>query len=331
MCWTGKIRFVITNIVVGRLSIDFAIFHFLYVHENKNKNEKTLNKSNTRWQMNFRMSLRLGKDGAFEWWKICHGILLLSWNGWDEKDLRSTKVQLLFDFKIILILLLHFELLMKFPLQFVSSSPQRSSSIVQPTSSQLRRLSKSDSVPNLHDANVETLLLKSSSPTRRVSRHHHKHHTTRVRKVSNERTSLHRSNALRFQRFALSVDETHPLQPDSSHGSQCSVTFDPKPEIIDIVPVHKKREQRTKRSDTARKHILSRQQPIEQRDENHQQSARHDDERRPGSALSDNSVSSPRHEQLRMGGSPDRVPTRHSPKKLDSVIFSTPSVEKDFR
>lgn len=193
-----------------------------------------------------------------------------------------------------------------------------------------RKLSKSDSVPNLHEN--ESLLLKSTSPTRRVSRHPHKHHhTSRTRKVSHE----HRSNVLRFQRFALSVDESHPLQPESSHGSQCSVTFDPKPEIIDIVPVHKKRE-RTKRSDTAKKHILSRQKPIEHRDETHQHAAKIDDERRPSSALSDNSMSPLRHEKLRMGGSvdsrsPERILRNESAKKLGSVALSTPSMDKDFR
>lgn len=193
-----------------------------------------------------------------------------------------------------------------------------------------RKLSKSDSVPNLHE--TESLLLKSSSPSRRVARHHphkHHHHSNRTRKASNE----HRSHVLRFQRFALSVDESHPLQPESSHGgSQCSVTFDPKPEIIDIVSVHKKREQRNKRSDTAKKHVLSRQMPIEQREDSHQ-TQKIDDERRPSSAQSDNYYVSPEHkDKLRMGGSvdarsPERVMQRNSPKK----IHSTPSVDKDFR
>lgn len=182
-------------------------------------------------------------------------------------------------------------------------------------------------MPNLlHDA--ESLLLKTSSPCRRgVSRHHHKHHhTSRARKVSS--TAEHRSHAMRFQRFALSVDEAHPLQPESSHGSQCSVTFDPKPEIIDIVPIHKKREQRTKRSDTAKKHVLSRQKPIEPE----QQHKVNDEQHRPGSALSDNSMSPSRYEKLRMGGSvdsrsPDRVLRYCSPKKIQS----TPSIDKDFR
>jgi hypothetical protein len=137
---------------------------------------------------------------------------------------------------------------------------------------------------------------------------------------------------MKLQRFALSVDETHPLQPDSTHGSQCSVTFDPTPEIIDIKPVHKKRE-RTKRSDTARKHVLSRQKPIE-KEENHQQSPKIDNNRRPSSAMSESSTRHERHEQRRTGSvdsrSPDRFNIRQSPRKTCSIL-STPSFDRDFR
>lgn len=155
---------------------------------------------------------------------------------------------------------------------------------------------------------------------------------------------------LKLQRHALSVDETSPLRQDSEHGSQASVTFDPTPEIIDIVPVHKKRE-RTKRSDTARKHVLSRQKPIEKEELNSPKAG--SIHRRP-SATSEHSFSSRRAERSRRASSASRSfdsrcqnpsvsstaeindllpsPERHqqSPRKANSIL-STPSMEKEFR
>lgn len=133
---------------------------------------------------------------------------------------------------------------------------------------------RSGSVPNLSEkARITSplLLRPSGSPNnRRISRHHHnhhhhnhRHHGSMVQRTSRENSYLH-PGLLRYHRHAISVDETSPLRRqfnDSTHGSQCSVTFDPTPEIIDIAPVHKKRH--PKRSDTARRHTLSRQKPIE--------------------------------------------------------------------
>lgn len=185
-----------------------------------------------------------------------------------------------------------------------------------------RRVSKCGSVPNLHET-VESPLLKKSP--RRIPRHH-KH---AMNNVSRRGTGiLQQSGAMKLQRFALSVDETHPLQQDSAHGSQCSVTFDPTPEIIDIVPVHKKRE-RTKRSDTARKHVLSRQKPIE-KEENHHQSPKIDVECRPSSAMSESSFRERRRTGSVDSRSPDRCNIRQSPRKTASIL-STPSFDRDFR
>lgn len=217
------------------------------------------------------------------------------------------------------------------------------------SSSQARRISKSGSVPNLVDnVNASSPLLKSS-PGRRTSKHHHHgKHSSMVHRLSRENGYLH-PRLLKLQRHALSVDETSPLRQDSPHGSQASVTFDPTPEIIDIVPVHKKRE-RTKRSDTSRKHVLSRQKPIE-KEEPHSPKAPN---RRRSSTISDNSFSSRRAERSRRASSASRTsfdsrcqnpsvsstveindlcpsPEKlRSPRKNGSVL-STPSVEKEFR
>lgn len=129
---------------------------------------------------------------------------------------------------------------------------------------------RSGSVPNLSEkARITSPLLRplGSPNNRRTSRHHHNHHhhhNQRHHSSMVQRTSYLHPGLLRYYRHAISVDETSPLRRqlnDSTHGSQCSVTFDPTPEIIDIAPVHKKRH--TKRSDTARRHTLSRQKPIE--------------------------------------------------------------------
>ncbi|KAL7048214.1 hypothetical protein ACKWTF_003266 [Chironomus riparius] len=171
-------------------------------------------------------------------------------------------------------------------------------------SSEFRRLSRSGSVPNLDDkVHITSPLLKSSgSPNthRRMSRthqnhhhpHHHNHnvkqHSSLVYRATRENSYLH-PGLLRYHRHAISVDETSPLRQsnDWTHGSQASVTFDPTPEIIDIAPVHKKR---IKHSDTSRRHILSRQKPIE-KEEVHNSSPQ---QRRRSSTMSENSISQSR-------------------------------------
>lgn len=233
------------------------------------------------------------------------------------------------------------------PLLIFFSSPK----CAAPTSSsQARRISKSDSVPNLGDnASASSPLLKASPGRRTLTHHRHVKNGSLIHRVSRDNGYLH-PGMLKLQRHALSVDETSPLRQDSAHGSQASVTFDPTPEIIDIVPVHKRRE-RTKRSDTARKHILSRQEPIEKEELNSPKAG--SIHRRP-SATSENSFSSRRAERSRRASSASRSfdsrcqnpsvsstaeindllpsPERQyrSPRKAHS-IFSTPSMEKEFR
>ena len=169
--------------------------------------------------------------------------------------------------------------------------------------------------------------------------------------MSRENGYLH-PGMLRYQRHAISVDETSPLRHEPSYGSQVSVTFDPTPEIIDIVPVHKKRE-RNKRSDTSRKHVLSRQKPIE-KEEPHSPKAPADIQRR-SSTMSENSFSSRRAERSRRASITSRTlsfDSRYqnpsisstieinnllrSPKKQRSSrkvgsMLSTPSVEIELR
>lgn len=157
------------------------------------------------------------------------------------------------------------------------------------------RLSRSGSVPNLSEKArlMSPLLRPSGSPNnnRRVSRHqnhHHKHHGSMLHRSSRESSYLH-PGLLRYHRHAISVDETSPLRQlnDSTHGSQCSVTFDPTPEIIDIVPVHKKRH--PKRSDTARRHMLARQRQIEKEEQMLASPNGHKGRRR-SSTMSENSI-----------------------------------------
>lgn len=107
-----------------------------------------------------------------------------------------------------------------------------------------------------------------------------------LNRSSRENSYLH-PGLLRYHRHAISVDETSPLRQsnDSAHGSQ--VSFDPTPEIIDIAPVHKKR--LSKRSDTSRKHVLSRQKPIEKEEAHHNNNGSPCFRRR-NSTLSDNSI-----------------------------------------
>ncbi|CRK95660.1 CLUMA_CG009118, isoform A [Clunio marinus] len=213
-----------------------------------------------------------------------------------------------------------------------------------------RRISKSGSVPNLGESAHVTSPLLKSSVGRRASKHHrhnHQHHHHHGKHGSLLHRKLRESERihpglLRFHRHAISVDETSPLTRESSHGSQVSVTFDPKPEIIDIVSIHKKRE-RTKRSDTSRKHVLSRQKPIEKDDHSPKVNRRH---HRRSSTMSESSFSSRRAERSRRASSASRTSFESKCHNIsissaaeinDSLQPQSPqknsilSMEKDFR
>jgi hypothetical protein len=217
-------------------------------------------------------------------------------------------------------------------------------------SSQARRISRSDSVPILLENGSASSPLLKTSVSRRILKHRHLGKPGNSLSRSSRQNGLLYPRAMKLHRHAISVDETSPFQQDSAHGSQASVTFDPTPEIIDIVPAHKKRE-RTKRSDTSRKHVLSRQKPIEKEDPHSPKAGiLH---RRRSSTLSDNSFSSRRAERSRRASVSSRsidlrcqnpsvsstveindlVPSpekRQSPRKTCSIL-STPSMEKECR
>lgn len=161
---------------------------------------------------------------------------------------------------------------------FHSNSPRQS-----PKS---RRISRSGSVPNLTSSqslNVNSaqlspsyrkkLVLGQGSHHHHHQQHHHRHghqgrhlpnHKTNrissslINRASRESTnSLLHPGMLQYHRHALSVDETGPYFRSSvtPHDSQSSM----------IIPdSHEARiRDRTFRSDTAKKHVLARQKPIE--------------------------------------------------------------------
>lgn len=139
---------------------------------------------------------------------------------------------------------------------------------------------------------------------------------------------------------------SHRYLLESTHGSQGSMTFDPHlaSEIL-----QKKRE-RNKRSETARRHVLSRQLPIEDHESPHRKKI----DRRRSSTLSEHSISSRKTRSRRASSTsrtcsfdsrctqpPDEIDVnelepcldvrrKQSPRKRNS-INSTPSVEKEFR
>ncbi|CAO1358104.1 unnamed protein product [Diamesa serratosioi] len=222
-----------------------------------------------------------------------------------------------------------------------------------------RRISKSGSVPNLIEMKGQISPLSSGSPGRRNSRNHRVSRHSGINRNSREKGYLH-PGMLRFHRHAISVDETGAYKQcnDSAHGSQQSVTFDPTPEIINnIITNHKKRE-RAKRSDTARRHVLSRQKPFEKEEPNSPKTGNYSVSRRRSSTISDNSFSSRRMSRCRRASSasrtlsfdsrctqapsvsstveidqlrsPDKITRQISPRKVNSML-STPSVEKEFR
>lgn len=270
---------------------------------------------------------------------------------WDIYDVLCCMTLKMIRMKILISAANDIYVLIIKAIYFLSSPRSPKCAPSSSSSSQARRISKSGSVPNLLDNGSASSPLLKASPGRRMSKHHHHaKHGSLVHRMTRENGYLH-PGMLRLNRHALSVDETSPLRQDSAHGSQVSVTFDPTPEIIDIVPVHKKRE-RTKRSDTSRKHRLSRQKPIEKEEPNSPKVTI--DHRRRDSTMSENSFSSRRAERSRRASSASRTsfdsrgqnpsvsstveindllpsPERQrSPRKACSIL-SEPSMEREFR
>ncbi|XP_065087756.1 uncharacterized protein LOC135709391 [Ochlerotatus camptorhynchus] len=126
-----------------------------------------------------------------------------------------------------------------------------------------RRVSRSGSEPNLSDDKL-TVPSVSGSPAgvRSAVKHHRGSRVSSMvhRSTRETNSSLLHPAMLHYHRQALSVDEPEPfpkhLNQTRSHGSMHYG------HPTDMPIVHKMRD-RTKRSDTARKHVLSRQTKIE--------------------------------------------------------------------
>lgn len=130
------------------------------------------------------------------------------------------------------------------------------------------------------------------------------------------------------------------------------MTFDPQLDIInDKVPIHKKRD-RNKRSETAKRHVLSRQFPIENEENNSPRSR--GKIRRRSSTLSDASASSRRNPSRRASttsrtlsfesrGSHQPLGSNAEVNELENStegirmaspqksVYSTPSVDREFK
>lgn len=137
-----------------------------------------------------------------------------------------------------------------------------------------RRMSKSDSVPNLSS----DLDIQQCSPTAERSPHRHRKHRRRsrasnslVHRSTRESTTLLNPSAMmRMHKAAVSFDESgiytdRCYRKESmmmTHGSpQGSVKFDLIPKVFTDEP-HRHVRHRPKRSDTARRHVLARQKQI---------------------------------------------------------------------
>ncbi|XP_055529282.1 uncharacterized protein LOC129721129 [Wyeomyia smithii] len=129
-----------------------------------------------------------------------------------------------------------------------------------------RRVSRSGSVPNLTaDKLPAPLAVESPACARSVVRHHHRgsrvssmvHRSTRETNGS----LLHPGTLHQMHRHAQSVDEPEPFMRHSNQsGSHGSMHYGCYP---NDVPAVQKLRDRNKRSDTARKHVLSRQTKFE--------------------------------------------------------------------
>ncbi|XP_001688637.2 uncharacterized protein LOC5667091 [Anopheles gambiae] len=255
------------------------------------------------------------------------------------------------DRKALTAALVHFSKALGTP----KTSPHR-----RPSESQSRRVSRSGSVPNLYAEKLNVPLLASGSPAniRSEAGGHHRHHRgSRVSSMVQRSTrdpigsGLLHPGMLQFHRHALSVDEPEPLARTLNQaGSHGSVQYGYGGEIV---PVHKLRD-RNKRSDTARRHVLSRQTKIE-KDES-LGSPKHGHISRRASTISNTSVSSKLNRGSRRASTISKTPSVDSrgaastieinspdrslllgltpPRKGTTPAFgpiSTPSVEKECR
>ncbi|XP_055601811.1 serine-rich adhesin for platelets [Uranotaenia lowii] len=130
-----------------------------------------------------------------------------------------------------------------------------------------RRVSRSGSVPNLTDK-LTVPLVSGGSPSNRARTTVRPSRGTRVSSMVQRSTretngSLLHPAMLQLHRHAQSVDEPEPFPKNLNQtGSHGSMHYGYQ---YDMPVVHKLRD-RTKRSDTARRHVLSRQTKIEKED-----------------------------------------------------------------
>ncbi|KFB35086.1 AGAP005329-PA-like protein [Anopheles sinensis] len=223
------------------------------------------------------------------------------------------------DRKALTAALVHFSKALGTP----KTSPHR-----RPSESQSRRVSRSGSVPNLYAEKLSVPSVTSGSPANiRSETVGHRHHRgSRVSSMVQRSTrdtcgssgGLLHPGMLQFHRHALSVDEPEPfartLKQAGSHGS---VQYGYGGEIV---PVHKMRD-RNKRSDTARRHVLSRQTKIE-KDES-LGSPKHGHISRRASTISNTSVSSKPHRSSRRASTISKTPSVDSRGAASTVDINS--------
>uniref|UniRef100_A0A182Q3Y6 Uncharacterized protein n=1 Tax=Anopheles farauti TaxID=69004 RepID=A0A182Q3Y6_9DIPT len=154
----------------------------------------------------------------------------------------------------------------------------------------------------------------------------HRHHRgTRVSSMVQRSTrdavssGLLHPGMLQFHRHALSVDEPEPLARTLNQaGSHGSVQYGYGGEIV---PVHKLRD-RNKRSDTARRHVLSRQTKIE-KDES-LGSPKHGHISRRASTVSNTSVSSKLNRGSRRASTISKTPSVDSRGAASTIEINSP-------
>ncbi|XP_053664261.1 uncharacterized protein LOC128713427 [Anopheles marshallii] len=203
------------------------------------------------------------------------------------------------------------------------TSPHR-----RPSESQSRRVSRSGSVPNLYAEKLSVPLLTSGSPANirsEASGHHRHHRGSRVSSMVQRSTrdpagtGLLHPGMLQFHRHALSVDDPEPLARTLNQASSNgSVQYGYGGEIV---PVHKLRD-RNKRSDTARRHVLSRQTKIE-KDES-LGSPKHGHISRRASTVSNTSVSSKLNRGSRRASTISKTPSVDSRGAASTVEINSP-------
>lgn len=205
----------------------------------------------------------------------------------------------------------------------------------------MRRMSKSDSVPNIfqavpseHSRDHSPIVEHCMAEYLAEKRHQQNSRNRRRSRPSNslvQRSTrdnfLHPSTMMQMHKAAISFDESgvfghHRKDSDITSSPQGSVKFDLTPLVINDQEVYRNQRMKPRRSDTAKRHVLSRQKPIEDELTNVH---KYHGQRRRSSAFSD----SPSHRRNRSG-----VRRQHSSESRVSITASadaSPSPEQKFR